>query len=157
MPSLLNYQQFENEAIAKLLKLRSENTMFGLEILSVNSYSNEFQEALRHDMKLLPLVFLMMCTFTSLVYYKHDKVKSSCLFLGLGAVWTVCMSLLSSFGVMFLIGVPFTNLTFMLPFIILGIGLDGKFNCTQNCSGLLMKSHTRKLHQRCIHHNWIIL
>ena len=114
-----------------MLELRKKwslyNAPYALEVLSISSYSKEFQESLSKDKMLLPLVFGTMCIFSSLVYYRRDKVRSSSIFLGLGAVITVLFSLLTSFGIMFTIGVPFTNLTFMLPFVIMGIGLDGKF------------------------------
>ena len=100
---------------------------YRLEILSSNSYTNEFQESVKQDIGLLPIVFVVMTTFSALVFYRGDSVRSSCLCLGIGAVVTVVLSILTSFGLLFIMGVPFNNLAFMLPFIILGIGLDGKF------------------------------
>ena len=40
---------------------------------------------------------------------------------------TVLLSIVASFGLLFLIGVPFTSLTPLLPFIIFGVGLDDAF------------------------------
>ncbi len=126
---------FENKAIESLVKAKIDNIgPYKLEFISVNSYDKEFREAIRSDQKLLPLVFSTMCVFSSLVYYKRDKVGSSCLFLGLGAIATCCFSLLMSFGLMFIVGVPFTNLSFMLPFIIMGIGIDDAFIITGSYS-----------------------
>lgn len=47
--------------------------------------------------------------------------------MGFGAVVTVLLAIIASFGLMFLIGVPFTSLTPLLPFIIFGVGLDDAF------------------------------
>lgn len=113
-----------------LLNLRtqwsSQNAPYSLEFLSDGSYSREAQKSLDRDLVLLPFVILVMCTFSFLSYYKNDRVRSSCVVLGLGAAVTVLFSLMTSFGIMFILGVPFSQLTFMLPFIMMGIGLDGK-------------------------------
>ncbi len=117
------------DAVEVLLDLRREwslhTSSYRLEILSSTSYSNEFQESVQQDVKLLPFVFVIMTTFSALVFYRRDVVQSSSLCLGIGAVVTVVLSILTSFGLLFTIGVPFTNLAFMVPFIIFGIGLDG--------------------------------
>jgi Patched family len=44
--------------------------------------------------------------------------------LGIGAVVTILLSILTSYGLLWIIGVPFTNLTTILPFVLFGIGLD---------------------------------
>ena len=68
-----------------------------------------------------------MTTLCIIVFHKHgDRVHSrKC--LGFGAVLTVFFSVMMSYGVLFCVGVPFTNLTPMVPFIIFGVGLDDTF------------------------------
>ncbi len=131
-PDTSTFYECERELIDVLLHLKRESELnhcpFNLDLLSRSSYSNEFQESIKQDKTLLPFVFIVMTTFSIFVFYRTDPVKSSSLTLGIGAVTTVLLSILTSFGLLFSVGVPFTNLTFMLPFIIFGIGLDGKFS-----------------------------
>jgi Niemann-Pick C1 protein len=67
-----------------------------------------------------------MTVFTSLVFTQRHKVHSRSL-LGIGAVVSVLLSIVSGFGFMFLCGVPFSPITQLLPFVMLGIGLDDSF------------------------------
>ena len=154
---------FENEVVKQLLSLKRqwsvEHAPYSLEVLSSSSYGSEVQQSLDHDKVLIPLVFLVMCFFSFLAYYKRDRVRSSSLYLGLGAPVTVIFSLLTSFGVMFIVGVPFSNLTFMLPFIIMGVGLDGKHKiyivfCAKTQFSFI---YSNNVLCRCIYNNRILL
>ena len=78
------------------------------------------------DIPLIPIVFVVMSIFTALVFWKRDKVRSQSL-LGFSAVISVLLSLFSGFGLLFIIGVSFTSMTQILPFVIFGIGLDDAF------------------------------
>ena len=123
---------FERELINNLLALRKswKESKFFLEISSTRAYNAELERVVGKDVPLLPVMFVVMTLFSSAVYFKRDRVRSSCLYLGIGAVTTVCLSLMTSFGLLFIVGIPFNQLTMMLPFIIMGIGLDGTHN---NC------------------------
>lgn len=131
LPESAETRTFEKRAIRNLLDFRNElgeepTNPFHVEVLSLDSYTNETERALFNDLPLIPVMVVIMFAFSCMVYYRKDQVQSSCLFLGIGAVLTVVFSLLTSFGLLFLVGVPFTSLTAATPFIILGIGLDGK-------------------------------
>ena len=85
-----------------------------------------FERAIVRDIPLIPIVFVIMSIFTALVFWKKDKVRSQSL-LGFSAVLSVLLSLFSGFGLLFIIGVSFTSMTQILPFVIFGIGLDDAF------------------------------
>ena len=61
-----------------------------------------------------------------ILFAKRDKILSRS-WLGFGAVVTVLLAIMASFGFLFLVGVPFTSLTPLLPFILFGVGLDDAF------------------------------
>jgi len=61
-----------------------------------------------------------MAVFTCSVFFKRDKVQSRTL-LGFNAVVAVLLSIMTGHGLMFCIGVPYGNLTPLIPFIMLGI------------------------------------
>jgi len=91
------------------------------------SFEDEFMRSITSDLWLLPIVFIMMSAFTALMFGKaRSSVQSRC-GLGFCAVWAVTLSLASSFGINFYMGVPFTTITMLLPFILFGIGLDDAF------------------------------
>jgi uncharacterized BrkB/YihY/UPF0761 family membrane protein len=62
-----------------------------------------FTRAIVDDIPLVPIVFVVMAIFTSLIFWKKDKVQSRSL-LGFGAVVTVLLSIMSGYGLQFLIG-----------------------------------------------------
>jgi uncharacterized BrkB/YihY/UPF0761 family membrane protein len=64
---------------------------------------HRFTRAIVDDIPLVPIVFVVMAIFTSLVFWKKDKVQSRSL-LGFGAVVTVLLSIISGYGLQFLIG-----------------------------------------------------
>ena len=132
LPVIEAGRSFEALVISRLLDFRNgiqnsaEGNKFQIEVLSAKSYDIETINALKEDMPLLPAIVAIMCVFSCCVYFKWDRVQSSCLLLGCGAVVTVILSLMTTFGLLFLVGVPFTPLTAVVPFVVLGIGLDGK-------------------------------
>lgn len=114
-----------------LLQLQEEwdandDIPFRLEIINGGAYEDEIVRGMVNDLPLVPLVGILMSGFTALVFFKRDWVQSQCL-LGFGAVACIIMSLLSGYGIMFIIGYPFTTLSLALVFIIFGIGLDDSF------------------------------
>jgi hypothetical protein len=122
--------KLESDALIQVLRLRDEwietGSVMQLEVLSNVSYEDEFSRGIVADLPLIPLVFLVMAAFTCLVFYRRHKVESRVL-LGLGSVFTISMSLMSAYGLLFIIGVPFTNMTQLVPFVAFGVGLDDTF------------------------------
>ena len=121
---------FEKEAIDRILDLQdkweAQGTDFRVEIITDRSFEDEFGRAITKDLPLMPLVFLVMSVLTVLFFFRRDKVLSRG-WVGFGAVVTVLLAILASFGFLFVIGVPFTSLTPLLPFILFGVGVDAAF------------------------------
>ena len=67
-----------------------------------------------------------MVGYVSVALGRCDAVRSR-LLLGLSIVVTVLLSLLLAFGLTSWAGVPFTVLTLMSIFIVLGVGIDDMF------------------------------
>lgn len=86
------------------------NHGFQLEFLAGRSFDDEMLRALSADFALLPVVFLLMSVLCIGIYARRDPVFSRA-WLGFGAVITVLLAIIASFGLLFIIGVPFTNLT----------------------------------------------
>eukprot|EP00978_Attheya_sp_CCMP212_P012122 scaffold30130_cov58-Attheya_sp.AAC.4 len=136
-------EDFEEIAIDKMLKMRDtweseEGNIFRLELFADRSFEDEFGRSIIKDIPLLPLVFTIMTIFCCFVFANFKNPVLSQALLGFGAVVTVLLSILTGYGLMFIIGVPFTSLTQIFPFIMFGVGLDdafvisGAFNRTSN-------------------------
>jgi len=97
-----------------------------LEMMAKRSYTDEYDRAIMRDVPLVPIGFCIMSTFTAVVFWCHDKVKSRAL-LGLGAVFAVTLSIVSSYGLLFCIGISFSSVAQIMPFVLFGIGLDDSF------------------------------
>lgn len=127
--------------------------VFQIEVLSAQSYANETVRAIEKDIALLPIIVGIMCAFSCWVYFKRDRVQSSCLCLGIGAVASVILSLITSYGILFLVGIPFSTLTAAVPFVVLGIGLDGEKN--KICDVDYTYIHDSKVHLILLHTSFV--
>lgn len=74
------------------------------------SCCGRFNRALLVDIPLIPLVFIVMSAFTTLVFYKRDRLYSRS-FLGFCGVVSVLLSLVAGYGLMFVCGVTLTSMT----------------------------------------------
>ncbi|CAB9503372.1 Pick C1-like protein 1 [Seminavis robusta] len=139
-----------------LLLMRGEwaseqDNNYGLEVyLTDHSLEAETKRAVFEDLPLIPLVFVIMTVFTMVVFsasHKEGQPYRQRFMLGFGAVATILLSMITSFGVLFTAGVPFTNTTQILPFIMFGIGLDDAFIIF----GQFARTDDRKSYQDRIH------
>lgn len=133
LPATTEAEDFESNAIDRILDLQdawdAEEIAYHVEFITERSFDDEFGRAIVNDIPLVPLVFTVMSIFTCLIFAKWDKVQSRAL-LGFGAVMTVLFAIMCGYGLLFTIGVPFTSMTQILPFIMFGIGLDDAFIIT---------------------------
>jgi len=131
LPATERAQEWELNAIDELLTLEqlwvaSGDGSLRVEVKADGSAGKEFAKAIEGDVPLVPIVFVVMSVFTCLVFFRRNRVYSRSL-LGFGAVAAVLLSIMTSCGILFIAGVPFTSMTQLLPFIFFGIGLDDAF------------------------------
>jgi len=145
-PDVPETHEFQERALAKLQSLQQEwdqqseeENRYGmhLEFLCQYAYQLEYARALQGDMPLVPIIFVVMLGFTMFVYHHygtrrqppdgsplqdhhHGGLWYSRACLGVFSVVTMGAALMSGFGLLFLVGVPFSNITMVAPFIILG-------------------------------------
>ncbi|KAL7549203.1 hypothetical protein ACHAWF_012473 [Thalassiosira exigua] len=119
--------KFEEAVLDRLLTMQREwevaNDYFRLEPLAERSFDDELKRSNDDDLPLLLLAFFSMLTLCIISFSRKDPVLSR-KWLGFGGVVTVVSSLVFSFGLLFTIGVPFTSLTPMVVFVILGTPSD---------------------------------
>lgn len=101
-------EDFEKDAIDNLWDLQKtwdldSSSDFRVEFIAERSFPDEFTRAIVKDIPLVPAVFIVMSVFTCLVFFKRDPVASRT-FLGFGAVISVLLSIMTGYGLLFLIG-----------------------------------------------------
>lgn len=117
--------KLEEKLLDRLAGLQSmwKDTSVKFEYFTFHAYQNEFQRAMNQDLPLVVVLVVVMMSFTCLVFYRRkDKVQSRAL-LGVFSFATIGMSLLTGYGLMFLIGVPLTSVGIMIPFVVVGVAL----------------------------------
>jgi len=105
---------------------KESDNMLRLEFLTDRSFDDEFERSIVNDIPLVPMIFVVMSGFTCLVFFRRSWVHSRSI-LGIGAVFTVLLSIICGYGLLFICNVPFTAMAQILPFIMFGIGLDDAF------------------------------
>ena len=125
LPNTDDAIDFEAKAIDAILTLRDQlksegGNDFHLDIYADSSFDEEFYRAIIDDIKLVPVIFIIVTIFTCYVFSRWDWVFSRSL-LGFGAVASVLLSIMSGYGLVFYIGIPFTGITQILPYIMLGV------------------------------------
>jgi Niemann-Pick C1 protein len=101
-------EDFETVALDNVLDLKDAwetepNNAFRLEVAAERSFEDEFSRAVVADLPLIPIVFIIMAVFTCIIFSKCDRVESRSL-LGFGAVCCVLLSIMTGYGLMFIIG-----------------------------------------------------
>ena len=121
-------QLFEQRVIDRLMEMTTEMELstaaedLNFEFWTLRSIPDELVRAIQKDLPLIPMVFGIMMVFCCLVFVRKDRIQSRTL-LGVGSIVTIVCSMMTGYGLLFICGVPFTNMTQILPFVIFGIGL----------------------------------
>jgi len=131
LPEADGVKDYEEKMLERLLDLREEwenepGNSYRLGVFTERSFDDELMRAIVRDIPLVPMIFVVMSMFTGLVFFRKNWLHSHFL-LGCGAVCSVFLSIMVGYGMMFIIGVPFTSMTQIVPFVMFGIGLDDAF------------------------------
>lgn len=157
LPDTEDAEDLETKALDNIFNLQDawsadDNTDFVLQVFADRSFSDEFTRAIVSDIPLVPVVFVIMSIFTCVVFWRKDWVYSRTL-LGLGAVVTVFLAIMSGYGILFIIGVPFTSMTQILPFIMFGESRHEAM-CTNNVNRLFSNVELFANVVLFCHRNW---
>lgn len=98
-----------------------------LDFFAGRSFSDEFGEAITGDLALVNISYVMVFMFLGATMGKITCGIGSRWTLALGALITVGISTASGFGVSSALGLFFGPVHSLLPFILLGIGVDDAF------------------------------
>jgi predicted RND superfamily exporter protein len=102
---------------------------FSVYCQAARSYSDESDRAVAEDQNLMMFAMILMIGYVALVLSRRDPVESKIL-LGLTIIICVGLSLGVAFGICGYAGIPFTQMSMMTIFIIMGVGIDDMFIIT---------------------------
>lgn len=120
---LLNLAQVKEKSSSKVT----------LRIYNSQMLTKDLDEPVQQDMPLFGVTFGTMSLFTAICFCrwkknaKGQRFVTSNFALGLGATITVAMSLLTGFSFCMICGFAITSSSQVLPFVLLGIGIDDAF------------------------------
>lgn len=91
------------------------------------SANDDVLKSAEGDIKLAVVALLLMFIFCSLTLGKFRDFITGHLLLGLGGILTLVLGIGGAFGFILLIGYPFIAFSGVLPFLIIGVGIDNMF------------------------------
>jgi len=134
LPSEDEALPYEKDVTENLFALRDRwqtegSTSWDIDLHTHRSFDDELQRGIEKDIPLMVAAFLMMGLFCAITLGRCHPVQSGSL-VGAGAVATIILSIMTGYGLMFIIGVPFTSMTQIFPYVMVGVGLDDTFIIT---------------------------
>jgi len=127
---ILKFEKDEFLVICKSeAKTVASSTGAGVYCQAERSYTDESDRAIADDQSLMMFAMILMIGYVSVVLSRKDPVKSKIL-LSFTIVASVGLSLGVAFGVCGFLGLPFTQMSMMTIFIIMGVGIDDMFVIT---------------------------
>ena len=90
------------------------------------------EASVANDIPLVAAAISVICVVAVGAMFVRDRVFGRTSLALLGIV-SVCLSIGAGFGICAAIGIPFTTITQVLPFILLGIGVDDMFVLVRVC------------------------
>jgi len=94
-----------------------------VEVNSARSFDDELIRGIFEDSPYMAVAFLLMGAFCAAYLSKRKSCVMSQSVVGLGAVFTVGVSIMTGYGLLFCFGVPFSSVTQIFPYIMVGVGL----------------------------------
>ena len=91
------------------------------------SLDDSISESALSDMALIIIAFVLMIAFCVMMNVRIRKPVNGHVLLTLGGILTVLLGISSSFGLVLYSSTPFIGIAAVLPFMILGVGIDDMF------------------------------
>lgn len=119
--------EWENTFIDKLSKLVDTLSCFEVHYSSERSLDDAIAESSGSDIKFVSITFAFMITFACVMLSKFRNPLTGHSLLANAGVFAVALGILAGFGMAMWCRVPFVSIVGVLPFLVLGIGIDDMF------------------------------
>ena len=119
--------EWEKTFIDKLESLDGTLSCFKVHYSSGRSLDDAIAESSGSDVTLVSITFTLMITFACVMLGKFLNPLTGHSLLANAGVFAVALGILSGFGLAMWCRVPFISIVGVLPFLVLGIGIDDMF------------------------------
>lgn len=119
--------KWEKAFIDKLGSLVDKLSCFDVHYSSERSLDDAISASTGSDVKLVSITFTCMISFACFMLGKYLNPLTGHALLANGGVFAVALGILSGLGLGMWLRVPFVSLVGVLPFLVLGIGIDDMF------------------------------
>ena len=107
----------------KILKTKGINLYY----YAHRSLDDSISESALSDMSLIIVAFVLMVLFCVVMNLRIRRPVNGHVLLAVGGIFTVFLGIASSFGLVMYTGTPFIGIVAVLPFMVLGVGIDDMF------------------------------
>ena len=118
---------WEKKFIDKVASLVDELPCFEVHYSSERSLDDAIAESSGTDITLVSITFTLMISFACFMLGKFLNPLTGHSLLANAGVFAVALGILAGFGVAMWLRVPFVSIVGVLPFLVLGIGIDDMF------------------------------
>ena len=118
---------WEKAFIDKVASLEDKLSCFEVHYSSERSLDDAIAESSGSDITLVSITFSIMITFASVMLGKFLNPLTGHSLLANAGVFAVALGILAGFGLAMWCRVPFVSMAGVLPFLVLGIGIDDMF------------------------------
>ncbi|RCN46496.1 hypothetical protein ANCCAN_07490 [Ancylostoma caninum] len=130
----VNQGEYRNHSLVKLL-------IFGTEILNMEINTSNRKLAPYFGAGFSSMIgFVALCVFSSAYYY--DAVDLGKILVGIGATLCPLLAITSTYGVLCLMGSRINSLLFVMPFLIMGVGVDAAFLMVNSWQKLTLRGYS---------------
>ena len=119
--------KWEKNFIDKMASLEDDLSCFKVHYSSERSLDDAIAESSGSDITLVSITFTLMISFASFMLGKFLNPLTGHSLLANAGVFAVALGILAGFGVAMWFRVPFVSIVGVLPFLVLGIGIDDMF------------------------------
>lgn len=130
-PALSESKDFDSAATNLVFSIREkwkrDKIHCSAEVFTDRTFEDEIERGVSQAIPFVASAFVIIGGFCALYFASWNNLLRSQSLLGVGAVATVSLSIMTSFGLLFAVGVPFTNMTQIFPYVMVGVALDDTF------------------------------
>ena len=116
--------EWEKKFINKINSLVDTLSCFEVHYSSERSLDDAIAESSGSDVSLVAITFTLMITFACVILGKYLNPLTGHSLLANAGVFAVALGILSGFGLAMWCRVPFVSIVGVLPFLVIGIGID---------------------------------
>ena len=120
-------REWEETFIDKVSSLAKTLSCFEVYYSSERSLDDAIAESSGSDVTLVSITFTLMITFACVMLGKFRNPLTGHSLLANAGVFAVALGILAGFGLAMWCRVPFVSIVGVLPFLVLGIGIDDMF------------------------------